>query len=354
MRRGQLRTPRSRVATSATVALVAALAAPVAAAVAGAAGQALDARLFGASAHIEVVPLASAEATRDALADALEAARRIEQLTALESGAGVQPFAGGVSTLNQRAGQGAVPVDPDLLVVLARALEYCAWSRQAHGPLGRALNLAWGVREGEIDRELAATDPVVSARCDRLTVDGVAQTADLRAGSGVDLWGFERGYAVDHAVEVLEKLGVESGWVQIGRVTRAFGGGPAGRGWPMAVDPTAGRDQPTERVLLRNRALAMASPLNEAIERGAEHLAPYLHQVTGLPVRDKVAVLAVAERALDAEALAVSLFLLGSREGEFYLGAVRPAPAVKWFLGDGQSAPLVSQRGWSSLERWDP
>jgi thiamine biosynthesis lipoprotein ApbE len=165
---------------------------------------------------------------------------------------------------------------------------------------------------------------------------------------------FERGFAVDRAIESFRQRGVSNGWIEIGHLARAIGGGPDGAGWPIAVDATEPVTTPTERVLLHDRALALAALWAEPIEIAGDRHPRYLDHRTGRPGKDTVAVLAVTETAVDAAGLAATLFVLPSRIGEYRLGSLRPAPAVKWFLGAGESVPLITERGWAELPKWKP
>jgi hypothetical protein len=64
-----------------------------------------------------------------------------------------------------------------------------------------------------------------------------------------------------------------------------------------------------------------------------------------------LAVLAATDLALDAQALAASLFIVGPREGQLRMGSLRPRPNVRWFLGSGGGAPLQVDYRWSELSR---
>jgi thiamine biosynthesis lipoprotein ApbE len=176
----------------------------------------------------------------------------------------------------------------------------------------------------------------------------------LAAGSLVDLLAFERAFAVDLAIAAFEELGVTSGWAEIGHVVRALGGGPDGAGWPINVDATNPVTTPTEHILLHDRALALAASWAESIEIAGDRHAPWIDHRTGRPATGTVAVLAVSETAVDAAGLAATLFVLPQRIGQYRLGSLQPQPAVKWFLGHGDGRPLVTDRGWAGLPKWQP
>jgi thiamine biosynthesis lipoprotein ApbE len=322
------------------VALVLLLAAPPPSPVAAPVREADKA--FGRPAEIEVRDL-SREAAREAIRRAFAEIAETERLTDA-----TRPD-GGLAVLNAAAGKGPQKTDSRLLAMLGRASDYCLWSEGANGPLARDLYALWGLRSAVaapptpdlVEKAAALTT------CSRLTLDPQKGTAALAAGSGLDLWGFAEGLAVDRAVEVLRQGGAGNGFVRIGPVQRGFGGGPAGKGWPVELPQLPGLEEPAGRLMLRDHALAIAS-LADHPRGGA---APYLSQRTGRPPEGILAAVAVTDLAADAQGLVTSLFILGPREGQVRMGTVTPRPSVLWFLGTGAGAPLQVDYRWSEVSR---
>ena len=312
-----------------------------------ASGARLAAKAFGNGVEVEVrdLPAASAnEMIRKALAEISE----VERLT------DASRTDGGVAALNAAAGKGPQAVDPRVLAVLARALDFCLWSEGAHGPLGRDLYSLWGLRTQGAERPApeSVERAVGSAACSRLTLDQQRATVTLAGGSGLDLWGFAEGFAVDRAVEVLRQGGASNGYVRIGSVQRAFGPGPGSKpqGWPAGLPPVPGLEGSAGQVYLRDSSLATASRADHPLrDPGAAF--PYVNQRTGLPAQGVQLTAAVTELALDAQGLAVSLLLTGPREGELRIGSLRPRPSVLWFLGSGVGTPLQVGYRWSEVSR---
>lgn len=299
-------------------------------------------KAFGRPAEIEVRDLAPA-AAREAIAKAFAQIAETERLSDA-----VRPD-GGLAALNAAAGKGPQRPDPRLLAMLAQALAFCYWSEGAHGPLGRDLYALWGLRSAVAappDADQAEKAAALTA-CTRLTVDPEKGTAALEAGSGLDLWGFAEGAAVDGAVEVLRQNGAVNGFVRIGSVQRGFGKGPGGKGWPVELPQPPGLEEPAGRLYLRDHALAVAA-LADHPRAGA---APYLSQRTGRPPEGILAAMVVTELASDAQGLATSVFILGPREGQVRMGSVRPRPSVLWFMGSGAGTPLQVDYRWSEVSR---
>lgn len=312
----------------------------------------LDATAFGGEiVAIEILPLGERAATRDALADALTEINEIEALFDPHG-----EFPRGLGALNRGSGSEPVPLDDRVVEALRRSLLFCIWSENAHGPLGGVLYGAWSLRRpagGSPDPRFIA-QALEAASCDGLELDPDAATGRLVAGARADLWGFTRGYAVDRAVFRLRAAGATSGWVQIGDVVRAFQDGDDQAGWQVTLDATDPKDHLVERIVLHNRAVALASRSQRPKLRiaGADW-APYLDQRTGTPIQDKTAVFVATDEAIDAQGLAVALFVQNHREGQYRAGQLSPRPAIKWLLGTLEP-PVENSRGWADLPKWRP
>jgi hypothetical protein len=115
-----------------------------------------------------------------------------------------------------------------------------------------------------------------------------------------------------------------------------------------------GAEHSTERIELRDRAIALVSGLDGVLDIGGERHAPYLDQRSGRPRSGTLGVAVVTEIAVDAQALATALFVMPNREGRFRIGVLEPEPAVIWFLGTGEGLPLIAEHGWAELPKWEP
>jgi thiamine biosynthesis lipoprotein len=312
---------------------------------------------FGRRLEIEVrdLPRETAKAAIQAALDEVSATERLLRPDSPEPAGNI----GGIGSLNAAAGHGPQPVDPKLMPLLVRAQEFCLWSEGAHGPLGRSLYEAWGLRAAaaESDDPPMANLPepgvlqeaTAAARCESLVLDPAKGTGELAAGSRLDLGGFAEGHAVDQAVETLRKNGVANGFVQIGSVQRGLGKGVDGRGWKIILPRFTGMDRPAGRFLLRDRAAAVLSTQDGSMRIADQLVLPYLNQRTGLPAPGVVGVAAVTDLAVDAQALAIAMALTGPREGQLRLGSLRPSPSVLWFLGSGSGAPLQADHHWGDV-----
>jgi thiamine biosynthesis lipoprotein len=313
----------------------------------------LAAPAFGQTVEIEVRDLPR-DAAREAIQAALAEVAEMERLTDPDA-----PAPGSIAALNAQAGAGRSPVDPRLVPALVRGLEVCFWSERAHGPLGRDLYKLWGLRAVSTATAVNPADDwetlqraVNATACRNLQIDATAGTAALAAGSAVDLWGFAEGLAVDRAVEVLRQRGAVNGFVQIGSVYRGFGKGLDGRGWHIQMPLLPGMAISLGRVFLREQSLAIASATDRPLRAAAgDTLPPYVNQRSGRPAEGTLATAVVTERALDAQALAVTLAITGPGEGQLRLGQLNPRPSVLWLQGNGNGEPLAVEYHWGYVPK---
>lgn len=291
------------------------------------------------------------ETAREAIGAALAEVAEIERLSDPDTRAS----ANGIAFLNARAGAGPQPIDSRLLGALDKALSFCLWSEQAHGPLGRDLYRLWGLRSpveaSPTQKPELLEQAVRTAGCERLRLDRQKGTAELAEGSAADLWGFAEGWAVDRAIEVLRLRGAGNGYVQLGGVHRGFGGGPDGRGWSVLPPAYPGLAVPLGRVFLRDRALAVLSAADRPLEVPGEKLPPYVSQRSGRPAQGVVATIAVSDLAIDAQGLATTMTITGPNEGLLRLGSLRPSPAVLWLVGSGSGEPLQVDYHWGEVPK---
>jgi len=300
----------------------------------------LDGAAFGYAAQIEVRDLPAAEGERAAQA-------AFAALAAAE--ADLAPD-GPLAALTARAGE-AVELPPPLFGLLAKTLDFCLWSDGRIGPLGGELYALWGLHDPARARPTAARleAAAASAACDRLQLDPAHGRATLSPGSRIESWGFALGWAVDRAGAALADAGVTNARVALGGVLLGIGPGPDGRGWEVAGLRFPGQAEPLAPVYLRDRALALVTPEDRQLQIAGDRYAPYLDLQTGRPAGGAVAVLAASPLGLDAQALAVAMFIAGPRQGQFLLGSLRPPPAVLWLLGSGEGEPLLESSRWSDL-----
>jgi thiamine biosynthesis lipoprotein len=293
----------------------------------------LEGEAFGETVVIRAGTGAGAEAAARAALDRIHSVEEAVERT--------------VATLNDEPEQErAVEPPADVLDLFARALTFCNWSDGAHGPLGGNLQAHWRAAAGNPEPPPPPTFAVESAACDRVSIDRERGSVRIAGGSRVDLSGFAAGFAVDRAVDTLRDRGVDDALVRVGRIHRGIGPGPEGDGWPVLLPVFEGYRRPLDEVRLRGRSLAVVWRSDWPSDRPL-----FVDQRSGRAPGAPWATAAVTELAVDAQALAVSAMVLGSREGRFRMAGLDPEPSVLWLLGSGEGRPLMMDLRWSALRK---
>jgi thiamine biosynthesis lipoprotein len=311
--------------------------------------RATGAAAFGGALEVEIRDLPR-EAAEAAIQAAVTEVGEVERLTDPSRPEGE------LAALNAAAGKGPRRVDPRLFAALARALNYCLWSEGKEGPLSGNLHRLWGRDSGaplaappspeELDRAIDTAD------CQRLILDSGKQTANLGAGSTLDLGDFSAGMAIDRAIEVLRQHGSTNACVQIDRVRRGIGPGRDGRGWMVDLPAIGGLREPLGRIFLRDQSLAIATIDDHPLSVADQRFHHFINQRTGQPAEAGIfATLAITELAADAQALAATMTITGSQEGEMLTGSIRPRPSLLWLMGTGTGVPLMVEYRWTEVPK---
>jgi thiamine biosynthesis lipoprotein len=283
----------------------------------GAAGCREESRLaMGCTCSVRVCGLEERDA-RAAAAAALDEIDRVDRL--LSHYRADSPL----SRLNREAARAPVPVDREMLDVLALCLR---WSRETDGAFDVTvgpLMAAWGFFRGEgrvpTASELAAARARVGAR--HVVLDAAAGTVLFDCdGISLDLGGIGKGYAVDRAVAVLRARGVRSALVNAGGSSvYGLGAPPAGNAWSIDVEDPGHAGRIASTVRLRDRALSVSGRSAKAFERDGVVYAHVMDPRTGRPVPGVAGVVVESDDATTGDVLGDALFVLGVEAGRALL-----------------------------------
>lgn len=134
----------------------------------------------------------------------------------------------------------------------------------------------------------------------------------------IDLGGLGKGYAIDLAYDLLDKY-FDSFLINAGGDIRAKGQNLEGNSWLIALEKepipnTSGQISTWGNIDLNNKALAASGYWYRRI-KFFHHL---LNPITGLPVNETTQVFVLADTALQADAWATALFVVGEDSLESY------------------------------------
>ena len=226
-----------------------------------------------------------------------------------------------LSRLNRAAPEAWVALPPEMLTVLARALEVARQSGGAFDPTVGALVDAWGfgAARGAPDAAAirAATQAMHRPAYQNLELEPANGRARKHAPLQVDLCGIAKGYAVDRMIDVLKQHGVAHALAALDGELRALGGQADGQPWAVALEsPTPGQRSAHGVLELQDLAVATSGDYRHFVQVGADRLAHTMDARRATPVRNDVAsVTVLAPEGMSADAWATALLVAGGDHG---------------------------------------
>jgi FAD:protein FMN transferase len=252
-----------------------------------------------------------------------------------------------VSRFNQSRSTDPVPVSQDLARVIGTALE-------CYRATGGAFDITVAPLVRHYGFGPASTVPTAPVETllqfvgsDKLqlttNVSGQIFMRKTDPRVAIDLSAIAKGYAIDVVAGLLDRDGIQNYLIELGGELRARGRGAGNLPWRVgleAPDPsTVGRVRRT--IPLRNQGLATSGSYRQfhastnSLHRVVSHL---IDPRTGQPAPlEAVSVSVVAGTAMEADAWATALFVLGPKEGlklaaarDLAVTYVLPGPAGNW------------------------
>lgn len=214
---------------------------------------------------------------------------------------------------------GAAQLDPLAANTLRAALRLAAATGGAFDPTLLPVTRLWDFDHGgtvPAPAALAAAVERVDYR--RLQVDAAGR-ATLQDAE-LDLGAIGKGAVVDHLADWLAERGYERFLLEAGGDVLAAGLKPDGALWRIWVRHPRHHDLPLAIALIGAAggrvALATSGDYERYFERAGVRYHHLLNPATGRPDSDAVSVTVVAGSAIEADALATALFVMGSAGGE--------------------------------------
>jgi len=225
-----------------------------------------------------------------------------------------------LSLLNARAGEGWVPLPPDLCEVLRLAKRGARRTGGLFDPTWAALAEIW-----RLDRpETIPPEPARLREACALVDHERLRLRDLRRGAcearldrrgmRVGLGGIAKGWALDAAARSLRALGYRDFLLQAGGDLYA-GGLRDGSPWTVGVrDPRGGRLDTIVSVGVSDRAFSTSGDYEQQLEKEGRRYHHLLDPRTCEPATASRSVSVLASSAVEAEILGKALFATGGRE----------------------------------------
>jgi len=230
-----------------------------------------------------------------------------------------------ISELNRDGFRRAVVVSKSTFEVLQRAVEFSELTHGAFdvtvGPLVDLWHSTQDTSSLPADAELQQARSKVGYEL--LILDANRTSARFAVeGMKLDLGGIAKGYAIDKAVEAMQKIGALGAMVEIGGDIRCFGSPPQGQNrWRIGLQESraAGENVGTGRILLVlelvDAAVATSGDYRRFVVIEGKRYSHIIDAKTGCTSDELTSATVIAQNATEADALATAVSVMRPEKG---------------------------------------
>ncbi len=229
-----------------------------------------------------------------------------------------------LSRLNREAHKSAVKITKPTFEVLQKAIRFSELSEGAFditiAPVVALWRKAADTNSLPTDAQLQLARSKVGYQ--KLILNQDKMTVRLAVkGMKLDLGGIAKGYAIDKATEAMQASGAIGGMVDIGGDIRCFGAPPPGKKtWMIGLqDPTLTDKLAPGKILLRLKLTDVAIATSGDYRRFAliegKRYSHIIDTKTGLSSDQLSSVTVISDKAIDADALATAVTVMGTEKG---------------------------------------
>ena len=248
-----------------------------------------------------------------------------------------------VLRINAAAGERAVPVSADVREALRTAHQISEWTGGKFDVTFGALADIWKFDHDQ-DNTVPSGDairsrlPLIDYR--QIAIDEAAGTVFVkRKGMRVHLGGIGKGYAVERAVKIMRRAGLQDFLVQAGGDLYAAGH-KDGRPWRLGIDdPRGPGGRSFATVDLSDGTFSTSGDYARSFMKDGIRYHHLLDPATGQPARGCRSVTIVADSPLVADGLSTGVFILGPVEG---MALIERLPDVEGVIVTAKNEVLVS------------
>ena len=246
-----------------------------------------------------------------------------------------------------KAGLNAVAVGADTYEVLRKAVDYTHWTKGAFDITVRPLIQLW--KHSEESNAFPTPAQVIEAKknvgSDKIRLLGDNRVQMLQEAVQIDLGGIAGGYAVDEAARILRENGITNFFIDDGGDIYAGGYNCERRPWRVGIGDPRDREKMFDVIVLSNASVTTSGNYEHYYKIQGKRLSHILNPLTGYPQQEVVSATMIAPTAIEADALATALCVLGTRLGTDFVNALPQGYASVMIVREetGEIRPVMSR-----------
>ncbi len=217
-----------------------------------------------------------------------------------------------VYALNHGAHREEIPVEPELWEILELSMEIHRATGGAFDAAAGALWRCWGFhrRQGRIPDPEELESALAVSGMDQVELLPGRKVRFRREGLELNFGSIGKGFALDHALSILQNAGLDQVLLHAGHSSfRALGVPGAGhRGWKLGIRHPQSAESDLLRVCLNNYGMGTSGTSEQYFEIEGRRYGHILDPRTGQPADRYFSVTVLAPRAAEADALSTAFF----------------------------------------------
>lgn len=204
-------------------------------------------------------------------------------------------------------------------------------------------------RESEEDNILPSRQQIKTARA-AVGFENIQLLADnhvklLNGETKVDLGAIAKGYAIDEAARIFREHGIRNFFIDAGGDIYVGGRNCIDELWHIGIRDPRDKSRILDVVAVTDSAVATSGNYEQYYEIQNEQWSHIINPVTGYPQKGVISTTVIAPKAIQADALATALCVLGGDVGTKYIDTLKEPYASLIIIrhGSGRIKKFVSQ-----------
>lgn len=238
------------------------------------------------------------------------------------------------SEINKNAGIRPVKVEPELYGLIQRALGISKLTDGAFDISYASMDRIWKF-DGSMKTMPSAEDIAASVSkvgFHNIVLDPNEQTVFLKLeGMKIGFGAIGKGYAADKAKELLMEVGVPAGIINASGDMNTWGKQANGDYWKVAITNPMDKNKVFALLPITDGAVVTSGDYERYVNFNGQRYAHIIDPRNGYPAKGIISVTVFAPKAELADALATSVFVLGSEIG---LDRINQLPRVECIIID--------------------
>lgn len=247
------------------------------------------------------------------------------------------------SLINRSAGKKPVEVSLELFQLIQRAINISKLTDGAFDISYASMDRIWQFDGSmkEMPDSLSILKSVSKVGFENIQLDENSQSVFLKEiGMKIGFGAIGKGYAADKTKELLKSGGVSGGIINAAGDLNAWGKRPNGEDWKIAINNPLNRAKVFAWLPINNGSIVTSGDYEKHVTFGGIRYAHIINPKTGYPSKGIISVSVMASSAELADALATSIFVMGSEVGIHFIDQL---PNVECIIVNDQNKVITSK-----------